>query len=480
MTVRSIASCIAHFAAEKPDATAITDDQQAISWRDLDRSTNRLARRYASAGVREGDFVVVAHPNGVVFYQACLAAWKLGATVAPISSRQNESERNAIIALIEPALVVGIDASGTVCLADANDCDDLSDAPLPDRTTACWKALASGGSTGRPKVIVTNMPGAFDPFSPPYAMRVGGTHLVAAPLYHNAAFIFSMLGLFSGNHIVVMPKFDAETMLSLVERHRAEWMVLVPTMMARAAKLDPRTRGKYDVSSLAAVYHTAAACAPWLKHAWIDWIGADHLYEIYGATEGCGAAQIRGDEWLERPGSVGRPMPGFRMEVRGEDGGTLAAGETGEVFMRPDTGPGSTYYYIGAEPRRSDDGWESVGDLGFIDTDGYLYLADRRTDLIISGGVNIYPAEVEGVIESIPGVGSCAVVGLADEDLGQLVHAIIEADRRVDRETILYECGRVLSRHKIPRSMEFVDFALRNEAGKVRRSALARERASSE
>ena len=201
------------------------------------------------------------------------------------------------------------------------------------------------------------------------------------------------------------------------------------------------------------------------------------IWELYGGTEGQGGTVITGREWLEHRGSVGKPNDSCEMKIVDEAGNEVPTGEIGEVYMRPLTGQGSTYKYIGAEPKAIDGGFESIGDMGYFDADGYLYLADRHTDMILSGGANIYPAEVEAAIDSFPGVRSSAVIGLPDEDMGNLIHAIVDApDDRMTEEELLAHLAERLVRYKIPRSFEFSDEPLRDDAGKVRRRALREER----
>jgi bile acid-coenzyme A ligase len=211
----------------------------------------------------------------------------------------------------------------------------------------------------------------------------------------------------------------------------------------------------------------------WLKQAWIAWRGADHIWEVYGATEGLVRCWIGGAEWLDRPGSVGRPIGGARLRILDPQGNDLAAGVTGEVFALPAGGPRSSYRSIGAERRATSDGWESVGDCGYVDEDGFLFLADRRADLIISGGVNIWPAEVEAAVLRHPAVRSCAVIALDDADLGQRVHAIVEADSDLTLVDLRAFLDDYLSRDKLPRSIACQREPVRDDAGKYRKSAHA-------
>ena len=349
------------------------------------------------------------------------------------------------------------------------------DAPVAAIVGPSFKAMASGGSTGRPKLIVAKVPAEFDPEVPAVQMQVGDVQLVPGPLYHNGPFSFSMYGLFVGSTLVVMERFDAAEALRLIEAHRVQWVFFVPTMMHRIWRLPERER--YDVSSLRMVFSTGAPWPVWLKAAWIEWLGPDVIREGYGGTESQGGTSITGAESLLHPGSVGLAQGGALMRILDPDGNEVPQGEVGEIYFMPPTGPGTTYYYLGAEAK-AHDGWETIGDLGYLDADGYLYLVDRRTDMIVTGGANVFPAEVESAIEAHAGVRSCAVIGLPDDDLGQLVHAIVDvADLDITEhdafESALTDALRErVARYKVPRSFEFVTEPLRDDAGKVRRSAL--------
>ncbi|MEE4383241.1 MAG: AMP-binding protein [Pseudomonadales bacterium] len=477
----SMGRAVDWLAEQDPERPAITHEGRTVTRAELARRTNRLARAYAALGVGQDDLVTIALPNGIAHYEAAIACWKLGATPQPVSARLPFVERDAIVALADPALVVGVPAGthGDRPTVDADFEADpaLDDGPLPDRIAAAWKAPTSGGSTGRPKIIVAGQPATIDPTAlSAFGQRPDGVQLVPGPLYHNAPFAFSTRALCSGNHLVVLSRFDAEAALAAIEQHRVDWTLLVPTMMQRIWRLGQEVRERYDVSSLAGVLHLAAPCPAWLKQAWIDWLGPERVWELYAGTEAQGVTIIRGDEWLAHPGSVGRPEAGT-MRILDEDGRELPPGEVGEIWMRPKSGPGSTYRYLGAEPKAIGEGWESLGDLGRFDEDGYLYLADRLTDMILTGGANVYPAEVEAAIDAFPGVRSSCVVGLPDDDLGARVHAIVDtAGTPLDEDALLAHLGERLARYKIPRSLEVVDQPVRDDAGKVRRAQLRAER----
>jgi bile acid-coenzyme A ligase len=250
---------------------------------------------------------------------------------------------------------------------------------------------------------------------------------------------------------------------------------MVPTMMKRIWRLHDDIRHAHDLSSLRVVWHLAEPCPEWLKQCWIDWLGAERIYELYAGTEAQAATIITGPEWLAHRGSVGRAQPGTVM-ITDAEGNDVPVGEKGEVWLRS-TRETPTYHYVGAAARTREGGWESLGDMGHLDEHGYLYLGDRAADMILSGGANIYPAEVEAALQEHAGVHSCAVIGLPDDDKGNTVHAIIEADPGTfDLDELKQFLAERLVVYKLPRTFEFVDTPLRDDAGKVRRSALRQER----
>jgi bile acid-coenzyme A ligase len=480
MPTMSYGRAIARLAAQDPDRVAIWCEGEIRTRAELDRRGNRLARGYAELGVAEGSIVTIGLPNGPEFFEACLAVWRLGATPNPVSHRLPAVERAAIIETANPLLVVGAseeEAAGRPSVPEGWEPPaSASEEPLPDLVSKCVRAMTSGGSTGRPKVIVDTVPAQVDPENAENGMTPGGCTLVPGPLYHAGPFMTSWSSLTIGACIVVMRRFDAERALALIEEHRADWVLFVPTMMQRIWRLPGEVRTRYDVSSLRRVMCTGAPSPAWLKRAWIDWLGGDRIFEAYGGTERIAGTMISGTEWLAHPGSVGKPTLGRKVQILAEDGSACAPGEVGEVYMMPPGGQGSTYRYLGAEARASGEGWETLGDLGYLDEEGFLYLVDRKTDMIVSGGANVYPAEVEGAIDAHPAVRSSAVVGLPDDDLGQRVHAIVDAPAGVSEAQLREHLEERLVRFKIPRSFEFVDEPLRDDAGKVRRSALREAR----
>jgi bile acid-coenzyme A ligase len=380
--------------------------------------------------------------------------------------------------LADPSLVVGVDSSealGRAAVpADYVPDEGLSDDPLPPLVASSWKAPTSGGSTGRPKLIVATQPAEFEqvaPYGALFLIQDGDVELTTGPLYHNGPFMTAFATLLGGGHAVVMTRFDAATALGLVEEHRVTWMYAVPTMMQRIWRLPVAEREGYDLSSLRVLYHLAAPCPPWLKEAFIDWLGADRVWELYAGTEAQAGTVISGAEWLAHRGSVGRPALG-EIKVLGSDGEELPPGEVGTVWLRRGEDAPPSYRYIGAEAKARDGGWEALGDMGRMDADGYLYLTDRDSDMILVGGANVYPAEVEGALDEHPAVMSSCVIGLPDDDMGSRVHALLQVHDDVDDAELRGFLAERLVSYKIPRSFERVDEPLRDDAGKVRRSAL--------
>lgn len=480
MALQSFNHILATLSQESPNKIAIICGDESITYQALDRQSNRLARAYQQQGVKAQDLVTFGLPNGIEFFTVCFALWKLGATPQPVSYRLPKKELEAIVSLTKSPVVIGIDQAvlpkHRVIAAGYQPEATISDAPLEEATANHWKAPTSGGSTGRPKIIVPGKPACIDPREDSLVRApIQSSVLVPGPLYHNAPFDAAMGGLLRGNQVVVMPKFDAEQALKLIEQHQIEWTMMVPTMMQRIWRLPDEVRKQYTLTSLKTLWHAAAPCAEWLKREWINWLGGDVICELYGGTEGHGNTWITGTEWLQHPGSVGKIQAGCQIKIVNDEGEALAAGQAGEIYFLPETGQGSTYHYIGAEPDQIEGGWETLGDMGYLDEDGYLYLCDRKKDLIISGGANIYPAEVEGAIESHPNVRSAIVVGLPDEDLGQKVHALVDAPKGITQTALCEFLLTELVRYKIPRTFEFVDRPLRDDAGKARRSALVLE-----
>jgi len=473
----SIGRNLANNAAAKPNAPALTVSGKTLTYGELHKRTNRMARALLARGVKLGDFVTISMPNSHGFIEAEFALWKIGATPQPVSYRLPPGELKAIIELAKAPLVIGDNKAMDVgrpivspeeLLAGSDDASDL-----PDAITPHWKAPTSGGSTGRPKLIVAGNPGVVAPGGADSALwRYSGkdTVLMPGPLYHNAPFGLTASAIHAGAHVILTPKFDAEETLRLVQEHKVNWLYLVPTMMSRIWRVPGREN--FDMSSLHTIWHMAAPCPPWLKEEWIGWIGGEKILELYGGTEAQTITVIDGNEWMAHKGSVGKPLALGEMKAFSADGKMLGPRETGEIFLRRDPSLPPSYHYVGADARTMAGGWESLGDIGWFDEDGYLYLADRRTDMVLVGGSNVYPAEIEAALDEHPLVSSSAVIGLPHEDLGNALHAIIHPRPGLDIEDLQKHLAERLVTYKRPRTFEMVNEPVRDDAGKVRRTAL--------
>ena len=472
MTTPAIGDALRWHAEQQPAAVAVTDSDGSITRQELDRASSRYAQMLIDHGVRVDDLVSVRLANTIEFVVACAAIWKAGATPQPLSHRFAAAEQRAVVELADSRIVLGAEAQefpGRQTIPAGVDTAEYSDAHPGGLAARSWKAPTSSGSTGRPKIVLAAAPARFDPeggiaaFIPQRAVQ-----LVSGPLYHSAPFTYAMRGLMTGHQLVLLPRFDAQAWLDAVAAHRISWAMVVPTMMHRIRQLPAEQRAAADLSSLDAIMHIGAPCAPWLKRAWIDWLGAERIVEVYAGSESAGLTMIRGDEWMLHPGSVGRPVGGSEMRVVDPTGRPVPAGIAGLVQMR--RSGGATYSYLGATTSLQD-GWDTLGDRGSMDAEGYLYIVDRNDDLIVTGGVNVYPIEVEQALERHPGIRSAIVVGVDDADLGQRVHAVIDTGSAepLDTPTVMVWLMGQLDAEKHPRTLHFVTTPLRDDAGKARR-----------
>jgi bile acid-coenzyme A ligase len=464
-------------AATRPLAPAVTCGDKLLTYSELDDRSERVAKALADRGVGPADLVTLALPNSITFVEAAWAIWKLGATPQPASFRLPKAELEPLVELARsPVVVADLPYEISRPTVRSQDLVNLPRPvrPLPDRVAPILKAPTSGGSTGKPKLILSTTPAMM----PAQAETLGvfeitgaDVAVIPAPLHHNAGFMMMYATIAVGGHLVLTDRFDPENTLATVERERASWLYLVPTMMSRIWRLPDEVRARYDLSTLRRLWHMAAPCPAWLKEAFIGWLGAETVMELYGGTEGQARTVISGREWLARRGSVGRVVNG-EMKILSEAGEELPPGEVGEIYMRTGQETAPSYRYLGATARTAPGGWESLGDMGWFDAERYLYLADRRPDMILVGGSNVYPAEVEAALEEHPAVQSCAVIGLPDYDLGETVHAIIQPSGPVGGDELSRFIQDRLVHYKRPRTYEFVGEPLRDDAGKVRRSAL--------
>jgi bile acid-coenzyme A ligase len=473
--VAPLGSQVSQLAQRAPDQPAITCEGRTITRAELDASTNRLARVYQERGVGIGDYVTIVLPNSIEFLQAVIAAWKVGAVPQPLPPRLPEAEFEALLALHPRALVVGrADPYGEIPSLPMDFVPDpaLSDAPLPEAVSPSWKSMASGGSTGRPKLIEATDDSRCD-VAGYIEAREGDTTLISVPMSHSTGLIYAVGGLLAG-HLIVMPRFDPAEFLRLVTEHRVTLLATVPTIMHRLLPVYHANLDAYDLSSIREFTHIGAPCPPTVKEAWIDLLGPEVLWELYGGSELQAFTAISGGEWLAHRGSVGRVIVG-EIKVLDDNGHECPPGVEGEIYMRPPQG-NATYRYIGSRVKTRG-GWDSLGDMGHFDSDGYLYLSDRRVDMFTVGGRNVYPAEIEGALCEHPDVLSCLVVGVPDEDLGQVPYALVQVAEgaALDEAAVTHFLRKRIDAYKVPRTVEFVDCPLRDDAGKARRSAVRAE-----
>lgn len=473
---------IRQLAAEDPDRVALVHvasdgTETSLTWAELDRRSSQLAGVLAAEhGLGHGDRLALGMPNTPQLVLSAMAAWKVGATPVPLRWDLPDWERERLREVVgakahlDESSIPWIDAT-----ADAEVVD------LPDVIAPSMNGICSSGSTGTPKVILLGFPAVYNElFSTPmvsqwHAVPSPQVVLVLSPMYHTNGFV-SLFSLLGGDRIVLMEKFDAATVVDVVERHRVSTFTATPTMLKRIAEVagvDDR-----DLSSLEWIMQGAAPMPPSLVDRWAELIGAERIIMAYGMTEAIGVTALRGDEWLAHRGSVGKGIRGTEVRILGEDGSELPAGEVGDIHMRNPAYGGSTY--LGASPMpESNDGFATVGDMGWVDEDGFLYLADRRVDMIVTGGANVFPAEVETALIDHEGVADVVVIGLKDEEWGRRVHAVIEpadpASPPTLADIVAFAKTRVAS-YKVPKTIEIVERIPRSEATKVNRGAMVAER----
>ncbi|HXQ22995.1 MAG TPA: AMP-binding protein [Candidatus Acidoferrales bacterium] len=499
---------LAHHARAFPEKPALVMGDARFTYGALNARVNRLARALRHAGIGRGDAVGAVLHNGCEWFELLNAAGKLGAQLVPIGYRLKAPEIAYMIADSGATLVVGAgdlhDEIDRAC-AHLRWSDDARLWVVGDGTP--WRGRAyetmlaaesdaepenaliggglnvmmyTSGTTGRPKGIDR----AVDPaeahltltsIAALWELDADDVHLVAGPLYHTAPVSYGQIHLLIGGTVVLMPRFDAAEALRLIARHGVTNTFMVPTHFARILQLDHATRRRYDLTSVKLVLHAAAPCPVHIKRGIIDVFPPGTITEFYGASES-GFTKITAEEWLRKPGSVGRPWPGYEVKVLDAEGNACAPGEVGLVYVKA---PRMDFRYRAADDKTRSafrDGFFTAGDLGYLDGDGYLFIADRRTDLIITGGANVYPAEVEGVLMAHPQVADVAVIGVPDAEMGKSVLAVVElrTGERASADDIIAFARRDLAHYKCPRRVEFVHQLPREPQGKVKKHELVK------
>lgn len=485
---------IAH--ADPARRAVIDTDGTVTTYGELLARVNQVSHGLRARGLGVGDVVAGVLPNGVDAVVMLMATGQIGLYYVPINWHLAEPEidyilkdcdAKVVVAGAKYAKAVQNALIGTDPLADGQSSTD------PEERTSGAVMWYTSGTTGFPKGVQRPLPGAApEPIVPLYTWFLGevcdlavgdGVHLVTSPMYHSSPCAHSQFALHLGHTLVITPRFEPEAILQLVEEHKVTNAMMVPTMFHRMLQLPQSLKDSYDVSSLQQVIHTGAACPVAVKQGIMDWWGPV-LYEYYGSTESTIAFSVKPHDWLARPGTVGKPAPTFEAKILDEQGEELPAGEPGMIYVKSSLGtfeyrkdPAKTAGTMRGE-------WYAPGDIGYFDDDGFLFLCDRRTDLIISGGVNIYPAEIEAAILEHPAVADVAVIGVPDEEWGHNVVALVQPAAELTAEELLAHLEPRIARFKHPKVIEFTPELPRTPTGKLSRSKvredyLAAEKTSS-
>lgn len=499
---------IREHAQATPDKPAVImyPSGTVVTFGELEARANQLAHLFRQHGLREGDAVAILMENNEHYHTMMWAARRAGLYYVPINSHLTAAEAAYIIDNSSAKAIIGSAALRPVLeqLGDhlPNGLPELliitngslqgwlsypecvagqPDTPIGDEIEGDLLQYSSG-TTGRPKGIKRPLP-HLPPSQAPGLMTMlvsvwanpEGVYLSPAPLYHTAPSVWSMTFQAAGIPVVVMERFDAEGTLDAIAKHRVTHAQFVPVMFTRMLKLPEAVRNAYDLSSLERVMHAAAPCPVEIKKQMIDWWGPI-VDEYYASSEAHGSTLITAEDWLAHPGSVGKPMTGG-LHILDEEGNELPAGQAGEIYFESAT----TFEYLNDPDKTasstSRQGWRTVGDIGYLDEDGYLYLTDRRHHMIISGGVNIYPQEAENLLVTHPRVMDAAVFGIPDEEMGQSVKGVVqlvdhgEATEQFSEELLTWLRER-LAHYKCPRSISFEETLPRTDTGKLYKQSL--------
>ena len=493
-------------AATTPDKPAyvMAESGEVVTYRELDERSNRLAQLLHDRGLQFGDHIAILMDNNPRYLEVAWAAQRSGLYFTPVNYHftaeevayiLDDCDAKAVVVSATlgdvvrelPALMPKGVATRLVMGGDVDGYERYEDAvaafpgePLAEELEG-HAMMYSSGTTGRPKGI--KYPLKRKPVGTPepalagmgaiYGIGEGSTYLSPAPLYHSAPLQFCIAVTRFGGTSVIMEHFDPESALAAIEKHKVTHAQFVPTMFVRMLKLPDAARTKFDVSSMQIAVHAAAPCPVEVKRQMIGWWGPI-IMEYYGATEGTGATMINSEEWLAPPGSVGRAL-NSTIHILDEEDNPLPQGETGIVWFEPSDRSLTFEYYKDPKKTKSAHnraGWASVGDMGYVDDEGYLYLTDRRDFMIVSGGVNIYPQEAENLLVSHPKVMDVAVFGVPNDEMGEEVKAVVQpvdmgdAGPDLERELIAH-CREHLAHYKCPVSVDFSDELPRQPTGKL-------------
>jgi long-chain acyl-CoA synthetase len=496
------------FATSTPDKPAIirAATGECLTYRQLDENSTRLANHLDALGLRPGDTIAMISQNDLHMFEVYWAALRSGLYVTAINHHLTAPETDYILTDCNAKVVF---ASASVADAVATTADipalaapgrrlvwggaidgfdsydtvlaEASDAPRPDQPRGT-DMLYSSGTTGRPKGIKTPLPqGQVDEipdaytaiFGPMYGFGTDTVYLSPAPLYHAAPLRYCGVTNSVGGTVVFLDRFDPETALQAIAEHGVTHSQWVPTMFIRMLKLPAEVRARYDVSSMRIAVHAAAPCPVEVKRSMIEWWGPV-IHEYYASTEAAGATFIGPQEALDHPGSVGKPLLGV-VHICDEDGAEMPVGDVGQVYFERDE-VAFEYHNDPEKTRKAQhpehQNWSTTGDVGYVDDEGYLYLTDRKAFMVISGGVNIYPQEAENVLVNHPAVYDVAVIGVPDDDLGEVVKACVQLDPAFSPSPQLADeligfTRDAIAAYKAPRSVDFVDDLPRTPTGKL-------------
>jgi len=489
---------LAHWARIQPEVLAVQSIWGDRTFGELNANSNRLARALRARGLRDGDGVAIVCSNRPEFAEVVHACLRAGLRYTPVNWHLTPDEVAYIVgdcqakalfgdarfvelmtkaAALSPnatvRLAIGGEIAGFESYDEAISRHDASDIPDPQEG---FRMLYTSGTTGKPKGVVrplnyaTGLTGLTS--APQYGPGKGQLNLCTGPMHHGGPLVYSMaVPISQGVGTVLMDKWDAAEALRLIEKHRITHTHMVPTMFHRMLRLPEDVRRGADISSMQYIAHGAAPCTVAIKRAMIDWFGPI-LWEYYAATEG-GGASVSPEQWLEKPGTVGKPITDDHVQIRDDDGNVCDPSQPGTIYLK--VLEGSDFEYFN-DPEKSESAHRgthfTVGDVGYLDDDGFLFLTDRSADLIVRGGVNIYPAEAEAVLLQHPAVRDAAVVGVPSTEWGEEVKGVVEhssdepAPPELEQELLDF-CRARLARFKCPRSIDIVDELPRSDNGKL-------------
>ena len=514
-----MATLTATHAADRGAEAALTDADGVTTWADLDERVNRIVNGLRDRGLAAGDTVAIVAGNRREWFELAMACAHGGWTYVPVNWHWVADE----------LAYVFDDADVTAVFVDARYADQMATALDDDRSARVRlvvglpldgsygavvhdarfvpldEVVAEGspdepaeqrlggpmfytsGTTGRPKGVRGALSGNTE-LAPDIMQLIAasfgnwlpipGRTLLCGPAYHSAQWAYSFLPMVGGSSVVMQHRYDSAEVLELIDRHGCTNVHLVPTQMKRLLDLPDHVKRGYDGSSMEAVWHGAAPCPPRVKEGLIEWWGPK-ITEYYGSTEGSIISTISSEEWLQKGGSVGKPVETVEVIVVDEAGQRVGVGEEGTLYFRNLMGMGFEYHKDPSktEAAHLEPGVFTTGDVGYLDHDGYLWLSDRRIDMIISGGVNIYPAEIEGVLAVHPEVADVAVIGVPDDEFGEQVKAVVQPAEGVEPDAELAErlvsyCREHLAGYKAPKTVDFVDEIPRTGTGKIQKRPL--------